>query len=779
MYKMNVELRLNFCYICNGKMLNNMKILKIFCGIYDISAVRIFICFALMFCVLSKENYAQFNNPNPQKVIENLNHVKINTPDTVAALYYYNAAYYSESNADKIKYYTKALNYASKNRLDIIGNGNYLVAQAYWYSNESQTALNHALTALKIFLQRQDTIKIVDVYTLAAQCYINLSKRDSVFYYFSLAEQIYLDKQDTVGLATVYRGAGLAAQKMSFLDIAEEYYNKAFYLDSVASIDMDMGLDYYYIGYLKLNVDNKLAIENFRKSVDILTRDDLSQYYRSYLNFSYGGLARAYLQIAEKTGDDRYADTSNLYNQRIGDFFFNKGDWVNYMLGKMQDADYLCYKGKSKEALNLMLSLKKYLGSDEKAKFVEVYNELLMKIYIKLGDYKNAFDYQKKFYEHKIEYINDSTVAALINFQSDHALAMEKDRQKRVQQAAQSEKKFLKTVAISLGAFLTVTSILVFYVLKMLKIKKKANNTLMLKNRILAIQKDEIESQKSEIENQKSEIETQKNIITSQWEEVENVNKKLLNSISYAQRIQRAAISSPEDVTELFKENFVYYRPRDIVSGDFYQALKCGKYSVMITADCTGHGIPGAFLSMLGISSLKEFMVTEHDAENPGTVLDRMRNFIKTTLASSATKTIDDGMDMTICCFDFEKMELIYAIANQIAYIIRAGEAIKLKGDTMPVGRYVREKEHFQTLKISLKHGDMVYMYSDGIQDQLGGDLSMGFGKKFLGKNLVSLLTEAYSLEPKQQKELVHQRIMEWRSGRSQVDDITMIGIRV
>ena len=221
----------------------------------------------------------------------------------------------------------------------------------------------------------------------------------------------------------------------------------------------------------------------------------------------------------------------------------------------------------------------------------------------------------------------------------------------------------------------------------------------------------------------------------------------------------------------------MYYRPRDIVSGDFYRAVKCGRYSVMITADCTGHGIPGGFLSMLGISSLKEFMSTENDAANPGSVLDRMRTFLKTTLISEADKTVDDGMDMTVCCFDFEKMELRYAIANQTAVIIRKGTAIKLKGDTMPVGRYVRE-DSFQTLSIPLEHGDMVYMYSDGIQDQLGGE-STGFGRKFLGKNLQNLLT-SFAEEPLgKQCAILHNTITAWRNGRQQVDDMTMIGIRV
>ena len=286
--------------------------------------------------------------------------------------------------------------------------------------------------------------------------------------------------------------------------------------------------------------------------------------------------------------------------------------------------------------------------------------------------------------------------------------------------------------------------------------------------------------QKSEIESQRDEIEAQKNIITEQWHEVEEVNQKLFSSINYAERIQRAAVSAIEDVKALFPDSFVYYKPRDIVSGDYYRCGRCGRFSVMITADCTGHGIPGAFLSMLGLSGLKEFMVSESDAEKPGTVLDRMRTFIKSTLGAPKGKSaIDDGMDMTICCFDFENMELRYAIANQKIIYIRGGEAHRLKGDNMPVGRYVREREHFESFALKIEKGDMFYMFSDGIEDQLGGDNADGMGRKFLVRNLEAFLLEVSGEPAETQCELLDKKILAWRGGTPQIDDMTMVGIRV
>ena len=257
--------------------------------------------------------------------------------------------------------------------------------------------------------------------------------------------------------------------------------------------------------------------------------------------------------------------------------------------------------------------------------------------------------------------------------------------------------------------------------------------------------------------------------------EIREVNNKMLASVNYASRIQGAVISSIVDVNAIFPQNFVLYRPRDIVGGDYYRAIRCGRYSVMITADCTGHGIPGALLSMLGISALREYMVTEYDAENPGTVLDRMRTFIKTTLVAKGGGSLDDGMDMTICSFDFDNMEIRYAIANQTALIVRGDEAIKLKGDSMPVGRYLREKEHFKTQTVKIEKGDMVYMFSDGLQDQLGGKDC----RKYLLKNLTSTLIDIHNDPLNEQRVMLEQELIAWRGGNPQIDDMTMVGIRV
>ncbi len=447
-----------------------------------------------------------------------------------------------------------------------------------------------------------------------------------------------------------------------------------------------------------------------------------------------------------------------------------------YLLLQLTYADYLLFVGRAKEALPVLLDCQQYLDdADDSAVLLSNYYKKLANVYKDLGDYKNALECTEKHLVYELSYVNDSTMNTVADFKAEEETKIQRAENK----ALAAEKDRLNTIVISLVGGLILVVALIFFIIRALRIKQKANQELIEKNNILDTQNCEIIAQRDEIECQRDEIESQKEVITKQWREVESVNKKLFQSINYAQRIQTAAISQKNEIKAIFPECFVYYRPRDIVSGDYYKVAKCGKYRVMVVADCTGHGIPGGFLSMLGISALKEYCATEQDAARPGVILDNMRNFIKTTLSSAEQTSIDDGMDMTICSFDFDSMQLLYAAANQTVCLVRNGQAISLKGDRMPVGSFFLDKEHFATFTQPIEKGDMVYMYSDGIQDQPGGDTSDALGRKFLSKNLVALLRNISDKPIDTQRTILDESITRWRNARPQVDDMTLVGIRV
>ncbi|MBR4620775.1 MAG: SpoIIE family protein phosphatase [Salinivirgaceae bacterium] len=701
------------------------------------------------------------------KVDSLLSLITADAPDSLKLKCYNQISEISDNPDTVLKYAQLALDLCDESDFYHISNAYDAISWAYYVKDEARLSLQYAIKALP-FIERTGgrADKIAEECISIAKSYHELNIRDSIFMYFNRALDIYLELKDSASIAYTYRSIGMVNTDFDYKQAAAEYLQKAFVIDSVLGNYLDIADDYLFLSTTVTNHRQKLYY--LKKSVaifDSIPTDD-SYYIREHSNANQR-LARTYIDLARETGQRAFADSCYIYLKKNGISDSGPNDW-NFLTHSCY-AEYLLFCGKTQAALDVLLKCENHLSQSEiNAPLLTEYYKRLTDTYTALGDYKNALASFKMQHKYQTAYANDSTLNVLASFQTEQTMRVHTAEKQRIE----SENRRLKTVRTSLAIGLILVFILVVLVFRMLIIKRKANRILLYKNEML-------DQQNAEILAQREEIETQRDLITEQWHEVEDVNHKLLESINYARRIQRAALSSEAEINKVFPQNFVFYRPCDIVSGDFYHASQCGRYRVLVTADCTGHGIPGAFLSMLGISALKEFCVTEEDAVNPGTILDRMRNFIKTTLVSDSNFPIDDGMDMTICCFDFATMEMHYAIANQTAFIIRDGKAITLKGDKMPVGRYVIEKEHFTSQTISLQKGDTVYCFSDGIQDQLGGELSNEIGDKFLRKNLLSFL-QANSGKPLEtQCQLLDQTITKWRNGRQQVDDMTLVGIRV
>ncbi|CAN5417001.1 hypothetical protein BH09BAC5_BH09BAC5_27420 [soil metagenome] len=226
---------------------------------------------------------------------------------------------------------------------------------------------------------------------------------------------------------------------------------------------------------------------------------------------------------------------------------------------------------------------------------------------------------------------------------------------------------------------------------------------------------------------------------------------------------------------------FILYKPKDIVSGDFYYAITkqhSGSDSekfYLCTADCTGHGVPGALMSMLGISNLNE-SILEKDISDPGKILDNVRQGLIHSLNPEGTDVqSNDGMDCVLCSFDFKNKKLAYAAANNTFYIVRNNELIESKTDKMPVGKSPREDVPFTTHVFDLQDGDIVYTLTDGYPDQFGGDK----GKKFKYKQLEELIMSIHKKSMAEQKQILNSTIENWRGKLEQVDDILIIAVKI
>ncbi len=258
--------------------------------------------------------------------------------------------------------------------------------------------------------------------------------------------------------------------------------------------------------------------------------------------------------------------------------------------------------------------------------------------------------------------------------------------------------------------------------------------------------------------------------------EIQRKNKEINESISYAKRIQTSFLTSENYISRCLSDYFILYKPRDIVSGDFYWIMENNSYLYVCTADCTGHGIPGAFMSLIGMGILNEISHSKTHISHSDEILNELRRIIILAVnPEGATIEGKDGMDTVLCRYDFRKMELEYAAANNSFYVVRNGELFTYKPDKMPVGKHIGEEKPFTRKTIPLEKGDCIYTFSDGYVDQFGGPK----GKKFKSKQLKELILANCNKPMSLQNEILNTTIEQWKGKNEQVDDILVIGIRV
>src|ERR1035437_1132264 len=331
----------------------------------------------------------------------------------------------------------------------------------------------------------------------------------------------------------------------------------------------------------------------------------------------------------------------------------------------------------------------------------------------------------------------------------------EQDSKIKVQlEAIEKQKLVLYFVLFAL----LLVSFLGYYIYRGYKIKKEANIRLEEKNRTISLQKDEIEKQRDLAAAQRDQISYQK--------------RHIEDSIMYAKRIQTALIPSLELFSDKL-EHFVIYKPLAIVSGDFYWVSTQDNPQVIISADCTGHGVPGAFMSMLGVTMLNEIVNGKHILA-PDQIIENLRQGIIKSLKQVAEEdSIKDGMDIAVCVVDFDKNILWYAGANNPLYLVRGGELTHYRADKMPVAIHYK-MEPFTLHKIDIQKGDAFYIFSDGFADQFGGPKQ----KKFMSLQLRETLVAMAGMPMLKQGERLNEIFEEWRGDGPQIDDVTLIGVR-
>lgn len=538
--------------------------------------------------------------------------------------------------------------------------------------------------------------------------------------------RLYESLNDKDGIAYVCSNIGLIYADQNNFEKALHYHKRSLKIRKKLGVESGVSASYNNIGIVYMyqgNYDD--ALFNYFKSaaIDKQLGDNygLADTYTNvgvcYMRKNQYDSAEYYFKLTlpiRESFDDKMG-IANSYNN-IGSLYKD--------MGRYDDARIWLDKG---------IRLGKEIGANEIVKYGYQAKYQLAE---KTGDYRDAFNNFKLF----IKYGDIITNSVHTREQTQAEMQYRFDKQQAKEKYLQQKKEFVNQVI--LWSVIILVIIISFFSVSLYKRWKIARDQQLLieeKNQLL-----------------------------------EHKNREILDSISYAKRIQSAILPPEKLVKEFLMSSFILYQPKDIVAGDFYWMEATDDTIIFAAADCTGHGVPGALVSVVCYNALNR-SVREFGNREPGSILDKTRDIIIEEFAKSEDD-VNDGMDISLCSFNTKTLELKWSGANNPLWIIRqdANEVTEIKANKQPIGRY-SSYESFQTHSFQLEPGDQIYLFTDGFSDQFGGENS----KKFKARNMKDLLLRIRKHPMEEQKRLLLQEFETWKGDLEQVDDVCVLGIRV
>jgi len=655
-----------------------------------------------------------------------------------SALYYYNE---SKSFAELEK--NKDLLSANLSNIGII----------FQNQGQNKKALEVSLQALQIDKELQNTDNIISSLNMVAASYEKLGMYDKALDYQLQSVELCTkyNKNKALAnahfiLANIYSKNGKQQQAKDYYFLAKKAYNNLFINDSTsfsilqASSEID-----FAIGTLYMNLEQyDTAFVYITNAVSNKKRIDDKL-----------GLSKCLLQLGNISFQQNNLDQALQYNFNALQYklLLNDNDGkaliysnigkIKMRMGKLQEAITFIHKSNAiAESIAANFTLK------------ENY-QMLSQLYAKQTKFAEALEYKNKFIRvldtiHKIN--GQRAVEEMsIRFETEKIEQQNKLLQKDndLKQVTIKKQQLINYMLMGIAVLVFVIFVILFV---QFRAKKRANELMQLKN-------EQLNKQKSKIQLQKSKI--------------EEVNKDLTDSIHYAKRIQESMLGQPESVLNELADYFIYFKPKDIVSGDFYWAGKKDGKIILSAIDCTGHGVPGAFMSMLGDSYLNQ-IVYNYNITSPDEILNALNKEIREALNQEATQN-QDGMDMVICTIDLEAKVVEFAMAKNPMIYIKNGELFKVRGENQPIGGGGYEHKPFTKHTLPIDSPVSFYMFSDGYQDQFGGPKN----KKFMIKRMQTLLLENHNRPMFEQKQIMDNALCEWMENTEQIDDVVLIGFKI
>ncbi|MFN8114567.1 MAG: tetratricopeptide repeat protein [Bacteroidia bacterium] len=668
----------------------------------------------------------------------------------------------SQSNYDSANYYLNhtlevAPKYQFKNEEAVAHN---LIGLVLWHQSKYKEALPHHATSLELFKSTQNQKGLADTYAKTGNVFYDLSDFPKSLENFLQALKTYGNVRDSAGIADVCNYIGKVYNRLNEKESAKKYLFKALSLHQKFQNTRGIAISYNGLGNVFMdNHDLIKALKFFEKSKDFHTKggdkigisvadinigtiydmmSDLSNDSLSIVAININYTSKQPIRKSFLDSAANYFQASIIINQTVGNQFGLIYGYNGIGDVYVKENNYKLAVPQFQNAYCISKNLKAISEQYESAK-------RLANCYEKLNNKDSAYFYLKTYTHLKEEVIGEERQRELFKKESQYEYDKQLQKQqliKKAEAAIVAEKEKRQTIII-----ISIVIVLLIVVYFAIVLNKRLKTT---------------RSQKQVIELQKFSLEQK--------------NKEIIDSITYAKRIQDAMLTSisylQEEVTKLNAENFIVFKPKDIVSGDFYWFYVDGKTMYYMTADSTGHGVPGGFMSMLGINLLSEIVI-ERKIKDPGTILNLLRDEIIRSLKTDVGYSMD-GMDSVLCKVDTEKLTLEYAAANNSIYVVREGQLNEYKSQKMPVG-YMENFVPFQTSKIELQKGDVIYTFTDGFADQFGGPK----GKKFKYSQLKNTFTNISHKPLKEQQYALNEQFEKWKGSLEQVDDVCVIGFKI
>ena len=704
--------------------------------------------------------------------IDSIMRVVETMPDDTNKLTALNLICRNHPSADSVyKYSVEMLNLAKAQHYPQWEARAYHLQAWYFYNiNELEKALENYYKSLRLNDSLGVQKETAMCYTGAGECLNELGDRQTANKYFNIALDILAEIGETTASTYILRDLGLMCITTKLYDNARKYIYDALKINVQEGNTREVLIDHHYLGYINCieyeSTKNALTILDARRHSDVAYNLSLKLGNDYYICHTAQVQMQVYLNYATVLDEPLRTvmlDSSLHFYNTAAELAKTLGYYDGYYYDiELWKAKYLLITKSVNKSLELLRTIEKKAESESATiAFPEIYG-LYTQCYVALGNYHKALKYKKKqILRQNIDNNLDFTLSSVrINAKEEFERNLRQHQLDEEREAIiySLQKRHMRIVSYIIFGFLLVISGFAIIVFRNWKREHRTNIVLMQQNKKFIEQRDKLA----------------------------DINYQMTSSLMYARGIQTAIMPTPDSLNTIFGNSLIIWNPMEIVSGDFYWAKQIGRHKLIAAADCTGHGVQGAFMSILGMTALNDITSSDNFTIGDNTaaeLLNMLRIKMIETLHQQDkdwTNSKPEGMHIALCILDTETRKMQYAGAYRPLIIARRDGLIIYQPDKMIIGYQPRKNDPFTNNTIELSEDDTIYMYTNGIAEQLNNDKK---GVKFTSIRLNNLIEANYTKPFAEQRQIIEDTVKKWRTESGdiseQTDDQLLIGFRI